>query len=57
MYVKLANGSRDFDGVKRNGELLVSYGKGYLRGSVGNLMDLVWSVAGREGGRRMKKRP
>jgi hypothetical protein len=36
VYVKLANGSRDFGGVERDKELLVSYGKGYWRGRIGN---------------------
>jgi hypothetical protein len=44
MYVKLANRLRDFDGVKHNEELLVSYGKGYWRGRVGNLTDFMWRL-------------
>ncbi len=54
VYVKLANRSRDFDGVERNKELLVSYGKGYWRGRVRNLTDFMWRLLGRlmpKGGR------
>jgi hypothetical protein len=45
VYVKLTNGSRDFDGIECDKELLVSYGKGYWRGRVGNLTDFVWRLA------------
>ncbi len=54
VYVKLANESRDFDGVERDEELFISYGKGYWRSRVGNLTDFVWRLPGRpmpEGGK------
>ncbi len=54
MYVKLANGLRDFDSGEYNKELLVSYGKGYWRGRVRNSADFVWRLPGwpmPEGGR------
>ena len=61
VYVKLANESREgkgFDGVERDEELLVSYGKGYWRSRVGNLTDFVWRLPGRpmpDGGRPVSK--
>ena len=61
VYVKPANESREgkgFDGVERDEELLVSYGKGYWRSRVGNLTDFVWRLPGRpmpESGRPSSK--
>ncbi|KAL3764989.1 hypothetical protein ACHAW5_001839 [Stephanodiscus triporus] len=56
VYVKRANEAREegFDGVRRDEELLVSYGKSYWRSRVGNLTDFIWRLPGRpmpEGGR------
>ncbi|KAL3811035.1 hypothetical protein ACHAXA_008280 [Cyclostephanos tholiformis] len=49
VYVKLANESREdgFVGLRRDEELLVSYGKGYWRSRVGNLTDFVYRLPGR----------
>ena len=49
IYVKYAKDSREkeFDGVKRHEELLVSYGKSYWRRRVGDLTDFVWRLPGK----------
>ena len=48
VFVKLAKDARDagFDGVRKDEELLVSYGKSYWRSRVGNLTDFVWRLPG-----------
>ncbi|KAL7555294.1 hypothetical protein ACHAWF_018997 [Thalassiosira exigua] len=56
VYVKLKKDAKEegFDGVRRDEELLVSYGKSYWRSRVGNLTDFVWRLPGRpmpEGGK------
>lgn len=56
MYVKSKKDARQegFDGVKRDEELLVSYGKSYWRSRVNNMTDFVWRFPGQpmpEGGK------
>ena len=48
VYVKQTKDSRDpnFIGVKKDEELLVSYGRSYWRSRVGNLTDFVWRLPG-----------
>ena len=48
VYVKLAKDARQdgFDGVRKDEQLLVSYGKSYWRSRVGNLTDFVWRIPG-----------
>ena len=48
VYVKLAKDARrpGFDGVRKDEELLVSYGKSYWRSRAGNLTDFVWRIPG-----------
>lgn len=48
VYVKQKKDSKDddFDGIKQDEELLVSYGKSYWRSRVGNLTDFVWRLPG-----------
>mmetsp|Transcript_2482 Transcript_2482/g.3655 ORF Transcript_2482/g.3655 Transcript_2482/m.3655 type:complete len:379 (-) Transcript_2482:250-1386(-) len=53
VYVKLKKdvrgndkNNKDFNGVKQDEELLVTYGKSYWRSRVGNLTDFVWRLPG-----------
>ena len=48
VFVKLTKDAREdgFDGVRKDEELLVSYGKSYWRSRVGNLTDFIWRLPG-----------
>ena len=43
VYVKTQKG---FEGIQQHEELLISYGKSYWRGRVGNMTDFVWRLPG-----------